>query len=573
MLADWAATVPALLAARHALGPVSDPADPFTVVATLTRGALHAGAGGEPLPAPTLAPLRTALGDLAATLDQTPVTERAGQLATLTQLGYRLTHWAQARVPHAHPSHAWLQTAETVLDGAVHAPAPRTPLARSLAGWQQALAEIQGRPELLFRRGATAGHLRLLTTAQDSLDYATRHGLLPAGYGEAVGDALRHLARAHQATLDTPTGPPEPPSRADQLLLLHLGRTVADLTRRPTTPDDLARRLDALLRTAIGHAPLVAALSGRPAAQRAADQLQRLTLDYLNHPHLLTPPDRRRPGPTREPVPATPPPPPRPADPLPATIANGTVLDRAAVATLCRARDLGRAAATADPTQPPELLRGTDPATWPALAQAGRQAITDLVASVTPMVYAQTRYGPNLDDVRGELFIALTQAAHLYDPDRVGGVAWSSYAWRTLQCRRWTKTDSFGVPHTRNTPPTTRLGQRDLIDPTPSPEDTAVAPDSYAAVTAAVANLPGYLKAPLEASLTGQPTRFIAEDLHVSASTIHRRLNAARAILRTQLTDPDLLPPPRLWETVTATPSSPPDPSTPAQPARPAPPR
>lgn len=538
LLAEWAATVPALLAARQALGPLHDPADPFTTLATLTRGARNAAVGGEPLPAPTLTPLRAALGEVAASLDRTPVEDGAPRLAALTQVAWELAHWARARVPHRHPAHAWLLTAETVLDGAVHAPAPRTPLARSLAGWQNALAEVQGRLEPLFRRGATVGHLGILKSAHVGIEYATSRGILPAAFGPSVLDAIRQLGHAHQDTLGTLNGPRAEPSTADQLLMLRLGRSAKDLMSPAAAPDALVGRLDALLRTAIGHAPLVTALAGQPAALRAADRLQRLTLEYLNDPRLLDRAGTPRGTPTPPPFPEAPPPS-RAAEPVQATIPKGTVLDPQTVVALCGARDLGLAAATADPARPPEVLRGTDPATWPALALAGRQAVADLVASVTPMVYAQTRHGPNLDDLRGELFVALMKAAHLFDPSRSGGGAWPTYVWRTLQYQRWTGVDLAGVARARTTPNTVRLGTREVVSQTPGPEDTVVpSQTSFDSVTAAVAALPRHLRGPLEASMNGLPPRLIAEDLHISASTAHRRVLAARQILREELADP-----------------------------------
>lgn len=574
LLADWSATVTALLAARRAVGPLHDPADPFAVLATLTRGTQNT-AGGEPLPAPTLAPLRAALGDIATAVDRTPVTDRADQLATLTQVAYRLTHWTRTRVPRDYPTHPWLLTAETVLDGAVHAPALHTPLARSLAGWRTALAEVAGRPEPLFRRGATLGHLRLLKSTHTSLDHALRLGVLPEGFGRSVVDAVRHLAHTHQATLNSLAAPPPArPSTADQLLMLRLGRSIQDLTS-PHTTDELPGRLDALLRTSFGHAPLVAALAGQPAARQAADRLHRLTLEYLNHPQLLTPPGPRRPTPTRTP----PPPPPAPSRSVElvlvqATIAKGTVLAPETVVALCRARDLGVAAATADPTQPPEILRGTDPATWPALAHAGRQAVADLVASVTPMVYAHARHGRHLDDLRGELFVTLVQAAHRFDPTRSRGAAWPTYAWRTLQYQHWAGVDAAGVPRTRTTPHTTPLGDRELASRTPGPEDTLIAsPRSHAALTEAIAALPHHLRGPLEASMNGLSSRTIAGDLRISESTAHRRLTTARNLLRDQLGNPDGSPHRRLFETVTPPATPPTDPPRLGQPGRATPPR
>lgn len=581
LLADWVATVPALLAARHALGPVSDPADPFAVLARVTRGAQNAAGGVEPLPAPTLTRLRAALTEAAASAAHSPA-DRPDQLAGLFQVGYRLAHWAGARVPLNHPARAWLLTAETVLDGAVHAPAARTPLARGLAGWQNALVEVQGRREPLFRRGATAGHLGILTSARTDLEEATRRGLLPPGYGQSVVDAVGRLSVAHRAALASRPRLTGRPTAADELLMLRLGRSARDLTGPRGAPTELAGRVDALLRSTLAHAPLVAALTADPTSARAVGRLHHLTLEYLTHPELLTPTGPRRP--TRAPAPPPPPPPApvpalAPVEPVRATIPHGTVLDRDTIVALCRARDLGRAAAGADPAQPPELLRGTDPATWPALAQTGRQAVADLVASVTPMVYAHTRHGPNLDDLRGELFVALTRAAYRYDPRHSGGGSWSTYAWRTLQHQRWTGVDDAGVARTRRTLRTLPMGDREPVSQAPSPEDLVLPTErSHDSVAAAVAALPTDLRRPLEGSMDGQPPRLIAEHLHISTSTVHRRIKAARALLHDQLTQPDPDPgpgpQPRLWETVTRAPTPPPDPLPPLQPpGRPAPPR
>jgi len=103
------------------------------------------------------------------------------------------------------------------------------------------------------------------------------------------------------------------------------------------------------------------------------------------------------------------------------------------VVALCRARDIGTAASVADPARPPAILRGCDPADWPRLAADGRQAVADLVASVTPMVYALSRHELNREDLRGEMFVHLMRVAHTYGPTRTNAVRWPTYAWETLQ--------------------------------------------------------------------------------------------------------------------------------------------
>ena len=143
------------------------------------------------------------------------------------------------------------------------------------------------------------------------------------------------------------------------------------------------------------QAVLVANLTGEPSARFAAARINRLSLEYLADPQMLRPshppdaplapaPVEPRAAAVREPSSAL-------IAPMEPTISPGTVLDGPSILTLCRARDLGAAAATGDPANPPEILRGVDPSRWPQLVVKGRQAVTDLVGSVIPMVFAPTR--------------------------------------------------------------------------------------------------------------------------------------------------------------------------------------
>jgi hypothetical protein len=50
--------------------------------------------------------------------------------------------------------------------------------------------------------------------------------------------------------------------------------------------------------------------------------------------------------------------------------------------------------------------------------------VTDLVASVIPMVYAQTRQALHAADVRGQMFVELMGAAYRFDPQRIGPERW-----------------------------------------------------------------------------------------------------------------------------------------------------
>lgn len=199
--------------------------------------------------------------------------------------------------------------------------------------------------------------------------------------------------------------------------------------------------------------------------------------------------------------------------------------------TLCRARDLGVAAASGDVSNPPEILRGIDPTRWPQLVVEGRQAVTDLVASVIPMVYAQTRRAPNAADMRGQMFIELMGAAYRFDPQRILPEHWPKYAWMTLQHSRWRGVDDSGVVRKRVRGPRATTVAIDSVEPaslTPGPGEGIEERESISAITKAVEQLPPSLREPLFESMQGHPTRLIAEDLGFSQSTVRRRIKEAR---------------------------------------------
>jgi DNA-directed RNA polymerase specialized sigma24 family protein len=224
------------------------------------------------------------------------------------------------------------------------------------------------------------------------------------------------------------------------------------------------------------------------------------------------------------------------------TIAPGTVLDGPSILALCRARDLGVAAATGDPLNPPELLRGVDSSRWPQLVAEGRQAVTDMVGSVIPMVYAQTRGTPNAADTRGQMFVELMGAAYRFDPQRTSPEGWASYAWMTIKHTRWRGVDDAGVVRKRTTGPrpiTVTLGEREPASNTPDPGVVAEERQSVAAIARAVEQLPASLRQPLLASMKGSPMRAIADDLGYSESTAHRRIAKARDQLRLEFAGAD----------------------------------
>ena len=220
------------------------------------------------------------------------------------------------------------------------------------------------------------------------------------------------------------------------------------------------------------------------------------------------------------------------------SISPGTILDGPSILALCQARDLGVAAATGDPANPPEILRGVDSSRWPHLVAEGRQAVTDLVGSVIPMVYAQTRRTPNAADTRGQMFVELMGAAYRFDPQRTSPEGWASYAWMTIKHARWRGVDDAGVVRKRTTvprPTTVAFDGRDPASRAPDPGEVVEDRHAVAAITQALGQLPTSLREPLMASMQGHALREIAEVLGYSESTAHRRIKEAREHIRADL--------------------------------------
>lgn len=538
LMADWTSTVSSLVALRRALGPIST-ADPIALLATATTGAARTS-GVKPVLAPSLHEVAMALGTLARDMPGHPGADRGREIATLNHVAYELAHWVRVRTPDDRAS-AWLQAGETALDGAIHAPTNRSVVGVGLAAWQDALAAVQPVHEApIVRRSVALGHLAILRASHASVHEAKAAGALPAPYADALLASMRDLARAHQATLSGIDGRGLGSTRVDQAVMLQVGTAVRQLTGRPEPTEPSHVRLDLLLRSGLGQAVLVANLTGEPAAHAAAARISRRSLEYLTNPRMLRdvdPSDAPTTPALVQPKAAAPLQPRASAGiaPLEPTITPGTVLDGPSILALCRARDLGVAAGTADPANPPELLRGIDSSRWPQLTVQGRQAVTDMVASVLPMVYAQTKRTANAADIRGQMFVELMGAAYRFDPQRTGPEGWASYAWMTVKHTRWRGVDDAGVVRKRTTglrPITVTLGERDPASSTPDPGAVAEERQSVAAIARAVEQLPASLREPLLASIKGMPMRAIANDLGYSESTAHRRINEAREQLR-----------------------------------------
>ena len=538
LMADWTQTVSSLVTIRRALGPIST-ADPLALLATATTGAVRT-AEVKPILAPSLGAVNAALADVGQDMAARTDFDRQRDAATLNHVAYELVHWVRVRTPDDRAK-AWLLAGETALDGAIHAPTSRSAASVGLAAWQDALAAVQPvHAAPIVRRSVALGHLAILRDTHALLDDAAKAGALPGPYADALLGNIRELARAHQTMLSQIDGRRLGATRVDQAVMLQVGTAVRQLTGRPDLTEPSHVRLDVLLRSGLGQAVLVANLVGEPTAQPAAARISRLSLEYLTDPQMLRPSDPpdaplapalvepkaaavRGPGASARVAPMEP------------TISPGTVLDGPSILALCHARDLGAAAATGDPENPPEILDGVDPSRWPQLVVEGRQAVTDLVGSVIPMVYAQTRRTPNAADTRGQMFVELMGAAYRFDPQRTSPEGWASYAWMTIKHARWRGVDDAGVVRKRITAPrpsTVALEGRDPASHAPDPGEVVEDRHAVAAITQALGQLPTSLREPLMASMQGHPLREIAQHLGYSESTAHRRIKEAREHIR-----------------------------------------
>jgi hypothetical protein len=507
LLSEWTETVVSLVAIRRVLGPVSAH-DPLALLATATTGAART-TNAKPTVAASLHDVRAALAGVARVMELASDDDRRGHVATLNHVAYELAHWVRVRTTDDRAK-AWLLAGETALDSAIHAPADRSSIGVGLAAWQDALAAVQPVQDAsIVRRSVALGHVAILRNAHALVGEARQSGALPRPYSDALLGNIRELARAHQTTLTQIDGRRLGSTRVDQAVMLKLGGAVRQLTGRPDITEPTHIRLDTLLRSSIGEAVLVANLTNQTSAKPAASTINRLALEYLANPGMLRPADPlgslqpgapvdRTPAPVREP--------PAPAVLGEPSIRPGTVLAGSAVMALCRARDLGAAAATGDATSPPDILRGVDPSRWPQLVVEGRHAVTDLVASVIPMVYAQTRHTLNAADVRGQMFVELMGAAYRFDPQRIGPERWPTYAWMTLEHTRRRGVDHSGVIRSRSPGATTvTLGDTEPVSREPGPGAGIEERASIEAIKQALGRLPQFSTGPAAGVDAGPP--------------------------------------------------------------------
>ena len=164
--------------------------------------------------------------------------------------------------------------------------------------------------------------------------------------------------------------------------------------------------------------------------------------------------------------------------------------------------------------------------------------MTDLVASVIPMVYAQTRHALNAADLRGQMFIELMGAANRFDPQRIGPERWPTYAWMSLEHARWRGVDGSGVVRKRSRSPrptTITMDGREPASRAPGPDEAIEERESVAAITQALGHLPPSLRDPLLESMQRRSPRAIGDNFGFSESTARRRIQAARDHVRDEL--------------------------------------
>ncbi|MBK8463502.1 MAG: sigma-70 family RNA polymerase sigma factor [Nigerium sp.] len=536
---EWEQTVTLLQTVRRSLGPV--PADdPIALLASATAGAVRANAGRQVL-APSLVGVRDALAEVAGRVETVSGDDRRRHEASLDLVAYELVHWVRIRTTNPQ-ARDWLQAGETALDTALHARGRRPAIGVGLAAWQDALAAVQPvREAAIVQRSLALGHLTILRATHVLVQDAGRSGALDRTYADTLTGAIRDLARLHQSTLSQLASLDLGTSRVDQAVMLRLGGATRHLAAPPDGREPAHLRLDALLRSTLGQTTLVAQLRQDVLAQAVAGRINRLVLDYRANPGILTPadpslskpwslPDASRPSLVRPPeaVALT--------EPVEPTVARGSVLTGEHIVALCRARDLGVAAATSDPARPPDILRGIDPGRWPQIVHEGRQAVASLVSAVTPMVYAQSRGAWNGEDLRGQLFVELMNAARRFDPQGTEPQAWPAYAWMTLKHARGHGVDSAGVVSPRTPRPTTvALGGWEPPSREPDPTTGIEQQQALQTIKQALDHLPDALREPLVEAMKGRSIHSIAGHLGVSRSTINRRIRAAREQVRDEL--------------------------------------
>jgi DNA-directed RNA polymerase specialized sigma24 family protein len=539
LLSEWTLTVANLVAVRRLLGPVSVQ-DPVAMLATAATGAARTPAA-ELIVSPSLQGVSDAITGAARLLKVASEDVRHSHVATLNHVAYELAHWVRVRATDDRLT-AWLLAGETALDSAIHAPGGRSTMGIGLAAWQDALAAVQPvQSAPIVRRSVALGHLAILRNAHALVWEAKQSGTLPGPYSDALLGEIHQLAQAHQTALRQIDSQGLGSTRVDQAVMLKLGSAVRQLTGQSDITETSHTRLDALLRSSLGEAVLVANLTNLSAAKHVADRIGRLALEYLANPGILRPTSGTDSPPAKAPADRTPVPVQERSGSVVAgepSVTPGTVLEGDIITSLCRARDLGVAAASGDPINPPDMLRGIDPSRWPRLVVEGRQAVTDLVTSVIPMVYAQTRHVLHAADVQGQMFVELMGAAYRFDPQRTAPERWPTYAWMSLEHVRRHGVDQAGVARNYSRLPQATvvpLGETEPASREPGPGAAIEERQSTEAIKQALGRLPHSLQGPLLEAMQGRPERVIAEEGGFSESTARRRILQARETLKRDL--------------------------------------
>mgnify|MGYP001051160042 CR=1 FL=1 len=519
----WAAVADALTSVRSTLGPIL-PTDPFATVRTAVRGV-----GDQSDDAGPLEPLRSAVRAVTRHEQAAAMT-----VDDVTRIALEITHWSRMHA-ESPTDRAWLHAAERALDAALHGPAVEASAQVILAAWERTLVETQQQiASPAVERCLLSAHAGLARNTHDLLEQALAARVIDPDVGRELRDAVRATAAAtgdRRRELQRIL-----PGSASERAVMGKLSTIANDLREARASDTPGQHLDALLRSTVGRADLVMTIAGADSARRPAANLSRLSLEYGTSPWplLIT---TRWPAvaavaepPVVAPVEQTAPVPEVHRVVVEGSVTPGVRLEYDELVVLCRARDVGVAAALGDPTHP--LLAGVDRATWPDLIVEGQQAVADMVTSVLPLAHRQASLAPTFqrEDVLAESFEVLLRVAQTFTP--IEGGTWSGYAGQAMNRVRWRGVDTAGVPHRRHATDDPTMLTLELAPQSAAAsaaaEDVVMADHDRQQLREAIGQLPTPLRDALVRAMTGARTNDIAAELGLDASAVSRRLAQAR---------------------------------------------
>ncbi len=519
----WAVVADALTSVRGSLGPILA-TDPFATVRTAARGVGDRGENAGPLET-----LRDAVQVVVRHEHAASVT-----IDDVTRVALEVTHWSRLHAGSA-TERAWLHVAERALDTALHGPAVTASTPVILAAWERTLVEAQqwiASPAV--ERCLLSAHAGLARITHDLLEQALAARVIDPDFGRELREAVRATAaatedRRRELHRRLPGSAPE------QAVMVKLSTIVNDM-REARTSDTSGQHLDALLRSTVGRADLVMSIASADSARRPAANLGRLSLEYATSPWPLLITTQWPPVEAVVEPPIIAPAAHVETDPevhrvvVEGSVIPGVRLEHDELVVLCRARDVGAAAALGDPMHP--LLAGVDRATWPDLIVKGQQAVADMVTSVLPLAHRQANLAPTFqrEDVLAESFQVLMRVAQTFTPTEEAN--WAGYAGQVMNRVRWRGVDTAGVPHRRHASDNPMLLTLELAPQTAAvsaaAEDVVMAVHDREQLREAIEQLPTPLRDALVRVMAGERNKDIAEWLGVNASVVSTRVAQAR---------------------------------------------